>query len=136
MTTTRLIELKPEHLAQVQEVLRRHLLGEYPEARVWVFGSRATGRNHPRSDIDLAIELGGDKCGSLGGDEGTCAGSDQCASAGGVERLPDAVLDALKRGFHDSDLPQRVDVVDIARLKDDAFRRNLLRDRLPLPLGG
>jgi len=128
MTTTRSIDLKPEHLAQVQEVLRRDLLRKFPEARVWVFGSRANGRSYWGSDIDLAIEVGGDKCGSLGGDE--------CASAvGGGERLPDAVLDALKRGFHDSDLPQRVDVVDIARLKDDAFKRNLLRDRLPLPLG-
>jgi len=119
MTTTRSIELKPEHLVQVQEVLKRHLLGELPEARVWVFGSRANGRSHPRSDIDLAIERGGDQCGSTDG----------------VERLPDSVIDALKRGFHDSDLPQRVDVVDIARLKDDAFKLNLLRDRLPLPLG-
>jgi len=117
---TRSIDLKPEHLAQVQEVLRRNLLGKCPEACVWVFGSRANGRSHPRSDIDLAIELGGDECGS---------------EDGSAERLPDAVLDALKEGFHDSDLPQRVDVVDIARLKDDAFKRNLLRDRLLLPLG-
>jgi len=108
---TRSIDLKPEHLAQVQEVLQMYLLRKFPEARVWVFGSRANGRNHPRSDIDLAIEVG----------DG--------------EKLPDAVLDALKRGFDASDLPQRVDVVDIARLKDDAFKRNLLRDRLPLPLG-
>jgi len=120
MTTTRLIDLKPEHLAQVQEVLRRNLLGKFPEARVWVFGSRANGRSYWGSDIDLAIEVGG----------GECASAD-----GSAERLPDAVLDALKKGFHDSDLPQRVDVVDIARLKDDAFKRNLLRDRLPLPLG-
>jgi len=127
MTTTRSIDLKSEHLAQVQEVLRRDLLGKFPEACVWIYGSRANGRSHPRSDIDLAIELGGDKCGSLGG--GECASAD-----GSAERLPDAVLDALKEGFHDSDLPQRVDVVDIARLKDDAFKRNLLRDRLPLPL--
>jgi len=118
---TRSIDLKPEHLAQVQEVLQMYLLRKFPEARVWVFGSRANGRSHPRSDIDLAIELGGDKCASVAGDG---------------ERLPDAVLAALKRGFDASDLPQRVDVVDIARLKDDAFKRNLLRDRLPLPLAG
>jgi len=129
MTMTRSIDLKPEHLAQVQEVLQMYLLRKFPEARVWVFGSRANGRSHPRSDIDLAIELDGDQCSSLGGDK--------CASvAGDGERLPDAVLDALKRGFDASDLPQRVDVVDIARLKDDAFKRNLLRDRLPLPLVG
>jgi len=115
---TRSIDLKPEHLAQVQEVLQMYLLRKFPEARVWVFGSRANGRSHPRSDIDLAIEWGGE----------------QCTSAGGPQRLPDAVLDALKRGFDASDLPQRVDVVDLARLKDDAFKRNILRDRLPLPL--
>jgi len=110
MTTTRSIDLKPEHLVQVQEVLQMYLLRKFSEARVWVFGSRANGRSHPRSDIDLAIEVGD----------------------GG--KLPEPVLDALKRGFDASDLPQRVDVVDIARLKDDAFKRNLLRDRLPLPL--
>jgi len=111
MTTPRLIDLKPDHLVQVQEVLQMYLHDKFPEVRVWVFGSRANGRSHSRSDIDLAIEL----------ENGGC--------------LSDEVLDALKRAFDASDLPQRVDVVDIARLKDDAFKRNLLRDRLPLPLG-
>jgi len=113
----RTIDLKPEHLVQVQAVLREHLLREFPEARVWVFGSRANGRSYWGSDIDLAIEVGG-------------AVGEGSASA----RLPDAVLDALKEGFHDSDLPQKVDVVDVARLKEDAFKRSLIRDRLPFPL--
>ncbi|KXU34621.1 hypothetical protein AXK11_08135 [Cephaloticoccus primus] len=106
---TREIDLKPEHLALVQAVLHAHLK-DFPDARVWVFGSRANGRSHQRSDIDLAID------------------------AGRGQPLPRPIFYALKQAFEDSDLPQMVDVVDTARITDDIFRKNLEKDALPLPL--
>ncbi len=51
MTTA--IDITQEHLKLVQDILAKHLL---PTAKVWVFGSRVTGRAKKFSDLDLAIE--------------------------------------------------------------------------------
>jgi len=96
------IDLKPEHLAIVQSILRGHLP---PHARVWVFGSRATGKAHRGSDLDLAIDVG--------------------------QSLPSATESALQFAFEDSDLPWEVDVVDMQRI-NGIFRQNVERDRLLL----
>jgi len=97
------IDLKPEHLAIVQAILCEHL----PEnARVWVFGSRATGRARRGSDLDLAIDTG--------------------------QPLSAETELALRFAFEDSDLPWTVDVVDMQRLREGIFRQNVERDRLAL----
>jgi predicted nucleotidyltransferase len=47
------LDLEPENLAIVHEILQRNL----PDRTVWAFGSRATGRHVKRfSDLDLAVE--------------------------------------------------------------------------------
>ena len=69
--------------AIVRDILRAHLP---PGARVWAFGSRATGRAKPYSDLDLAIDAGR----ALTLDE----------------------LAALGEAFSDSDLAWKVDLVD------------------------
>jgi len=97
------IELAPEHRAIVQAILRQHLP---PEAKVWVFGSRATGRARRGSDLDLAIDLG--------------------------QPLPQPMQYDLGFAFEDSDLPYTVDVLDMQCLPDDAFRRNIQKAMLPL----
>jgi len=52
------IDLKAGHLALVRAILCAHL----PKgAKVWVFGSRATGKARRGSDLDLAIDIG-QKC--------------------------------------------------------------------------
>jgi uncharacterized protein len=43
-----------EAMAYAAEVVRRHLPD--PAYRVFLFGSRAEGKAHPRSDIDIGIE--------------------------------------------------------------------------------
>jgi predicted nucleotidyltransferase len=76
-----------------------------PAARVWVFGSRATGRARRFSDLDLAIDCGR----PLSLDESA--------------RLAEA--------FSDSDLPYKVDVVDWHGI-GDGFRTAVAGERVPL----
>jgi len=98
-----LIDLEPEHLVEVQSILRAHLP---VHTQVWVFGSRATGKAHRGSDLDLAIDLG--------------------------QPLPRETESALQFAFEDSNLPWKVNLVDMQRIQG-IFRRNVERDRLRLP---
>jgi len=94
--------LNPGHLAIVQSILRTHL----PEnIQIWVFGSRATGKAYRGSDLDLAIDMG--------------------------QPLAPDTVSALHRAFEDSDLPWKVDIVDMQGIQGQ-FRQNVLRDRLAL----
>jgi uncharacterized protein len=106
--------LPADHRRLVLTILRANL----PDgAEAWVFGSRATGRARPYSDLDLAIDAGR----PLTLDELAC----------------------LAEAFRDSVLPYRVDVVDW-RAIGDQFRQLIAAERAPLwaatpsptPLGG
>jgi len=103
----KMIDLKPEHHAIVQTVLRAHLP---QQARVWVFGSRATGRARQGSDLDLAIDTG--------------------------QQLPADLQSTLRFAFEDSDLPWTVDMVDMQGLQDGVFRQNVERDKVALDWRG
>ena len=88
------IELEPRVLLQVQDVLRQHV----PECEIWAFGSRV-GRGAKRfSDLDLAI----------------------------VSATPVATrrLALLASAFEESDLPIKVDVVDL-HSTSAAFRQRI-----------
>jgi uncharacterized protein len=89
---TRAIDLSQGELTMVRAILRTHLP---PATRVWVFGSRATGTAVRYSDLDLALE--GDK--PLGPD----------------------VLGDIAAALSESDLPYKVDVIDL-RSVDPGFR--------------
>lgn len=80
MTPT--LDLAPEHLAIVREILAQCV----PECTAWAFGSRTTGRAVKYSDLDLAI---------------------QCPSALTLARSAE-----LGDAFSESLLPMMVDVVD------------------------
>jgi predicted nucleotidyltransferase len=89
---TRAIDLSPDERAIVCDVLCRHLpMG----AQVWVFGSRATGNARRYSDLDLALEAD--------------------------RPLELAVLADIAEALSESDLPYKVDVIDL-RSVDPAFR--------------
>jgi len=77
-----MIECRPEQLALVRDILRRHL----PQAEVRAFGSRVTGGARPWSDLDLVV----------------------VADA----RLPFLQIARLREAFEVSELPFRVDVID------------------------
>ena len=100
MTAARTADLQADHRRLVAAVLAKYL----PRgAKVWVFGSRATGRARPFSDLDLAIDAGQ----VLSLDEFAC----------------------LAEAFCESDLPYRVDLVDWHSL-DEGFRRIIAADRV------
>lgn len=76
-----------------QEVIKSILKTLVPSRKVAVFGSRANGTPKPYSDIDLAIY--------------------------GSEPLPISTLCELREAFSESDLPYRVDIVDMTTVADD-----------------
>jgi type I restriction enzyme S subunit len=77
-----LIDLRPDHLAIVEEILSEHV----PHCEVRAFGSRATWTAKDYSDLDLAVV--------------------------GDAPLGWRKIAHLKEAFEESDLPMRVDVVD------------------------
>jgi type I restriction enzyme S subunit len=92
MPEHRPLELKPEHLAIVCRILRKHV----PDLEVWAFGSRARGAAKPYSDLDLAILT--------------------------VRPLDLAVSAAMEEDFSESDLPWKVDIVDWATTSEEFRR--------------
>ena len=88
-------------LAIVKAILVRHL----PDAVVWVFGSRATGKAKKYSDLDLCIKA--------------------------REQLSLNVMSALAEDFSESDLPWKVDLVDWHSISE-AFRTIIDRDKVLL----
>lgn len=58
----------------------------FPQAKIYLFGSRARGRNSPFSDIDIAIDAG--------------------------KRLPMTDIDEAKSVMEALNIPYKVDIVD------------------------
>jgi predicted nucleotidyltransferase len=77
-----MIDLRPDHLVVVRELLRQHV----PGCEVRAFGSRFKWTAKQASDLDLAVV--------------------------GAERLPTRTIAGLKEAFQESILPMRVDVLD------------------------
>lgn len=77
-----MIDLRPDHLEIVRDLLRQHL----PECEVRAFGSRFKWTAKQASDLDLAVV--------------------------GTKRLPTKKIMRLKEAFEESILPMRVDVLD------------------------
>ena len=88
MARPRTIDIAPDHLRIVTDILSRHV----PRHPVWAFGSRATGTAKPYSDLDLAIITD--------------------------RPLPLSTQAALANAFSESDLPWSVDVVDWSTTSD------------------
>lgn len=99
---TRAIDIAPEHLAQVQAILARHLPAG---VEVLVFGSRARGGAKRFSDLDLALK--------------------------DVGPLDPTVMAHLVDAFEESSLPWRVDLVDYHALTP-AFLSAVEVDLTPL----
>ena len=90
------LALSTEQRALVERVFEQEL----PEAAVWVFGSRATSVTKPFSDLDLALDLGAS--------------------------LPVERLAALREAFEESELPFKVDLLDV-HAADAAFVSRIAR---------
>ena len=92
-----MIDLSPIDLETVQAIVAQHL----PDHEVRVFGSRATGKARPYSDLDLAIV--------------------------GSGTLDLSALGRLLTEFEESDLPFTVDVVDW-NSASESFRKAVAKD--------
>lgn len=90
---------------QQRETLRRIVAEAAVAARVFVFGSRATGAARPFSDLDLLFE--------------------------GTPALTLQERAAMRDAFEASDLPFRVDVVTSDELAE-GYRQRILQERVPL----
>lgn len=86
-----------EEASIVRSILRERVA----DRPVWVFGSRATGKARRRSDLDLAV--------------------------GGESPLSLRIRTQLADDFDRSDLPMRVDVVDLNAITLE-FRERIERD--------
>jgi predicted nucleotidyltransferase len=95
------IHVSDKELKIIRDILRSTLRGEL----VYVFGSRARGDHHKTSDIDLAIV--------------------------GSTPMTMAVRSQLKFSFSESDLPFKVDVVDMLTA-DESFKKIIEVDAVPL----
>ena len=96
------IDLPEAHKQQVLEIIRARL----PDARVWVYGSRAKGRARRYSDLDLMLD-----------DRG--------------REIPWSVLGNLDEDFDESSLPIIVELHDLAAT-DANFLERVRKDFLPL----
>jgi len=83
-----MIDLSPDHLALVKQILAAHV----PGLEVRAFGSRVTGQARDYSDLDVAIIS--------------------------RQKTDRAALYRLEEAFVASDLPFRVDVLDWQRLSE------------------
>lgn len=95
------IDISPAELAIVREILKEHI----PKGTLsWAFGSRVTWTAKPISDLDIALE--------------------------GAAPLPSDVLIDLEEAFEASDLPWKVDVIDLNTVSPE-FRAIVERQRVP-----
>lgn len=95
------VALDPQQLRVVRDVIARVL----PGAEVWVFGSRATGKARPFSDLDLLLTK--------------------------PSQLNWSQRAALRDGFEASDLPFCVDVLDSSGVARGLAER-IWSERVPL----
>lgn len=95
------IDISPEQLAIVQGILKDRL----PKGTLaWAFGSRVTWTAKPFSDLDIALE-------------------------GTATLAPDLLID-LEEAFEASDLPWKVDLIDLNAVSSE-FRAIVERQRVP-----
>jgi predicted nucleotidyltransferase len=91
--------VKEEYKRKLIKAIEYH----YPEAKIYLFGSWATGKNKPFSDIDLAIDTG--------------------------QQIPLREIDRIEKTIENLDLHNMVDIVDMNNIPED-LKQNILRDKI------
>lgn len=95
------IDIEKKHADIVLSILRQFLT---PQITVWVFGSRATHKAKQYSDLDLALE------------------------AQGNLNIDINLIIKLELAFEESELPWKVDIIDINNVSE-TFRNIIVKDR-------
>ena len=97
-------DIRPGHLKIVQDILNKTLSSD---VKVWVYGNRAKWATLDSSDLDLALE--------------------------GTGKIDNNTISQLEHDFEESDIPYKVDIVDIAVVqpffKDVINKDKVLLDR-------
>ena len=101
-SSTSPVDIRPDHLEIVQNILREHLPAG---CQAWVFGSRANWTTKDSSDLDLAVE--------------------------GANTLDYKTMAGLEIAFEESDLPYTVDIVDLNSVSPK-FREIVEEQKVPL----
>lgn len=95
------MDITPKHIKIIQDILTKHL----PlNTNVFIFGSRATKAKKKFSDLDLAIDTD--------------------------EILPIPIISSLEHDFSESDLPYKVDIIDLNNISD-SFRNKIQTEMVP-----
>jgi|SRR5579872_3075052 len=89
------MDITPKHAKIVQDILKKNLLSN---TKVFIFGSRVTKAKKKFSDLDLAMDAN--------------------------EILPISILSSLEHDFSESDLPYKVDIVDLNNMSE-SFRKKI-----------
>jgi predicted nucleotidyltransferase len=87
--------MQSEAIQRVREIVLHGLKGQAVE--VYLFGSRATGRSGAVSDIDVAVNP--------------------------LKPLPVGLLGRIREELEESNVPYRVDLVDLSRLGSEWLER-------------
>jgi predicted nucleotidyltransferase len=87
-----MIEMKKVYYEEVRRILGENV----PDCEVRVFGSRYLGTSKAYSDLDLAVA--------------------------GMERIDEKKMDKMKDEFAESDIPFRVDILDLSAVSSE-FRK-------------
>ncbi len=90
-------------LAKARQIVLSLVAGR--DIVVYLYGSRAGGKPRSFSDIDIALDAGGDK-------------------------IDERLLSEIRERFEESDIPFTVDVVDLARTAAP-FRDKIRREGIP-----
>jgi len=96
------LAVEERHLELVKSIIKKIV----PDAAVYVFGSRAKNCAKPYSDLDLAVDLNGQK-------------------------LNLSMLAKLNSAFEETTIPYKIDVVDLNSISDE-FKNNIKDDLVKL----
>lgn len=88
------MDITPLHAKIVKKILATH----FPhQTKIYIFGSRATKAKKKFSDLDLGIDAN--------------------------EILPISVIASLEQDFSESDLPYKVDIVDLNNISSNFLKK-------------
>ncbi len=91
------MSVQPHHKKELIAIVHKYL----PRCAIWLFGSRATGRQRVGSDVDVALDNG--------------------------QKIPWHIITKIMLDIEETTIPMAVDVVDLATV-DDAFKHNVLKE--------
>lgn len=84
-----MIDLSEQNKALIKEIL----LEQLPNAKIYAFGSRVTGKSTKYSDLDIAVDA--------------------------TDKIDLTTLSTLHEAFSQTNLPFKVDIVDWHRISDE-----------------